>query len=42
MTADTDDVTDDPLTGKNRRVLWVLLGLVAVLVIASFLVGIKW
>ena len=30
------------LADRNRRVRWMLLGLVAVLVVASFLVGIRW
>jgi hypothetical protein len=27
---------------RNRRVRWVLLAIVAVLIVASFLVGIRW
>jgi hypothetical protein len=42
MAADMDDVTRGGLVAKNRRVLRVLLGLMAVLVIAAFLVGIRW
>ena len=34
-------VTSD-LADRNRRVRWVLLAIVAVLVGASFLVGIRW
>lgn len=30
------------LDDRNRRVRWILLGIVAVLVVASFLVGIRW
>lgn len=30
------------LDDRNRRVRCILLGIVAVLVIASFLVGIRW
>jgi flagellar basal body-associated protein FliL len=41
MAADRNDAGDG-LAGKNRRVLWILLALVAVLVIASFMVGIRW
>ncbi len=42
MTAGVDDVTDDGLAGKNRRVRRVLLAIVAALVVAAFLVGIRW
>ncbi len=42
MTADADDMTNDGLGVKNRRVRRVLLGVVAALVIAAFLVGIRW
>jgi hypothetical protein len=30
------------LDDRNRRVRWILLGIVALLVVASFLVGIRW
>ena len=30
------------LHDRNRRVRWILLGIMAVLVVASFLVGIRW
>jgi len=30
------------LRDRNRRVRWILLGIMAVLVIASFLVGVRW
>jgi hypothetical protein len=30
------------LEDRNRRVRWILLGIVAALVVASFLVGIRW
>jgi hypothetical protein len=30
------------LDDRNRRVRWILLGIVAALVIASLLVGIRW
>ena len=30
------------LADRNRRLRWVLLAIVAVLVVASFLVGIRW
>ena len=30
------------LDERNRRVRWVLLAIVAVLVVASFRVGIRW
>ena len=30
------------LDDRNRRVRWILLGIVAALVVASFLVGIRW
>lgn len=30
------------LNGRNRRVVRVLLGIVAALVVVSFLVGIRW
>ena len=42
MTAGVDDVMDDGLAGKNRRVRRVLLAIVAALVVAAFLVGIRW
>ena len=37
-----DDVTDDHLDDRNRLVRRILLAIVATLVIASFLVGIRW
>lgn len=37
-----DDVTDERLDRRNRRVRWILLAIVAALVISSFLVGIRW
>jgi hypothetical protein len=27
---------------RNQRLLWILLGIVAALIVASFLVGIRW
>lgn len=30
------------LDDRNRRVRWILLGIVALLIVASFLVGIRW
>ena len=33
-------VTD--LNRRNQRLLWVLLGVVAALIAASFVVGIRW
>jgi hypothetical protein len=30
------------LNRRNQRLLWVLLGVVAALIAASFLVGIRW
>ncbi len=27
---------------KNRQTLWVLLAIIGVLVVASFLVGVRW
>jgi uncharacterized membrane protein len=33
-------VTD--LNSRNQRLLWVLLGVVAALIVASLLVGIRW
>jgi hypothetical protein len=35
-------MTGNELGARNRRVLRVLLGIVAALVIAAFLVGIRW
>ena len=37
-----DDVTDERLERRNKRVRWILLAIVATLVISSFLVGIRW
>jgi hypothetical protein len=37
-----DGTTDDGLAERNRRVLRTLLTIVAVLVVASLLVGIRW
>jgi hypothetical protein len=37
-----DGPTDDRLADKNRRVLRMLLTIVAVLAVASLLVGIRW
>jgi hypothetical protein len=33
-------VTD--LNRRNHRLLWILLAVVAALIVASFLVGIRW
>ena len=33
---------DPALAARNRRVVRVLLGIIAVLVVAAFLVGIRW
>ena len=30
------------LRDRNRRVLWIILGGMALLVIAAFMVGIRW
>lgn len=30
------------LEDRNRRLRWILLGIVALLLVASFLVGIRW
>lgn len=30
------------LDDRNRRVRWILLAIVAILIVASFLVGIRW
>ena len=38
----TATMTSHGPSAKNRRVLFVLLGIVAALVIASFIVGIRW
>jgi len=35
-------MTDDTADEKNRRVVRTLLAIVAVLVVASLLVGIRW
>jgi hypothetical protein len=35
-------MTGDELGTRNRRVLRVLLGIVAALVIAALLIGIRW
>ena len=32
----------DEVTEKNRRVVGILLGIVAALVVSAFLVGIRW
>jgi hypothetical protein len=33
---------DPALAAKNRRVLRALLGIIAALVVAAFLIGIRW
>ena len=35
-------MVDHDLEAKNRRVVRILLGIVAALVIAAFVVGIRW
>jgi hypothetical protein len=37
-----DDMTDQDLGQRNRRVRLVLLAIVTVLAVATFLVGIRW
>jgi hypothetical protein len=37
MSETTSDVTQ-----RNRRMRWILLGIVAVLALATFLAGIRW
>lgn len=34
--------TMSDVTQRNRRMRWILLGIVAVLALATFLAGIRW
>ena len=36
------EMLDDDLDARNRRVVRVLLGIVAALVAAAFLIGVRW